>query len=215
MTLPDVIPLFPLPDVVFFPGVPLPLHIFEPRYRAMIRDANAGTKLIGMVLLRGEWRAHYETKEAPIFTVGTVGEAVRVAELPDGRFNLVLRGVREFSVRHEPDRGAPYREAQVEWWPAETERVPAAVTAQVVAQVEEYVRLRGGDGFTPPRLDDVDDDTMFVNAVAQQLDVSALEKQSLLEVRPLAVRAQRLCDVMAFRLAELRQPGARPSGRTH
>src|SRR5258706_13477138 len=56
MTLPEVIPLFPLPNVVLFPGMALPLHIFEPRYRAMVRDALRGPRLIGMVLLRGDWR---------------------------------------------------------------------------------------------------------------------------------------------------------------
>ena len=215
MTLPDVIPLFPLPNVVFFPGVPLPLHIFEPRYRAMVRDATAGSGLIGMVLLRGDWQPHYEAKDAPIFQVGTVGEAVRVEELPDGRFNLVLRGVREFSVRDEPERGTPYRQANVDWGPASTDRVPAPVTARLVAQLEAYVRSLGGSGFAPPRLDDAEDDVLFVNGVAQQLDVSPLEKQALLEVQPLTARAARLSEVLAFRLAEQRGGGPGSSGQTH
>lgn len=215
MTLPDSLPLFPLPNVVFFPGVALPLHIFEPRYRAMIRDALAGPRLIGMVLLRGEWEPHYDSKQAPIFTIGTAGEAVRVEELPDGRFNLILRGVREFVVRAEPERGTAYRVAEIDWWPATTARVPAALAARLITSVEEYVRLLGSETFTPPVLNDAEDDVMFVNAIAQQLDVSPLEKQSLLETGPLAVRTERLCEVLAFRLAELRRPGPGSSGQMH
>jgi uncharacterized protein len=213
LILPEVIPLFPLPNVVFFPGVPLPLHIFEPRYRAMVRDATAGSGLIGVMLLRGDWEPHYHSKTAPIFQVGTAGEAVRVDELPDGRFNLVLRGVREFVVRTEPAQDKPYREALVDWWPASTERVPVAVAERLVDQIGAYVRALGGEGFEPPRLADATDDVLFINGVAQQLDVSPLEKQSLLEVQPLAARAARLSDVLAFRLAEQRGGGS--SGRTH
>jgi Lon protease-like protein len=70
MRLPDIIPIFPLPNVVFFPRMPLPLHIFEPRYRAMVRDAVKGARLIGMTLLRGDWQQDYAgTPE--IFGVGT------------------------------------------------------------------------------------------------------------------------------------------------
>src|SRR6185369_2568253 len=107
VSLPDVIPLFPLPNVVFFPGMPLPLHVFEPRYRAMVRDAARGARLIGMALLRGEWEQDYYGR-APIFATGTVGEMVRVEELPDGRFNIVLRGLREYTIVRELER-AEYR----------------------------------------------------------------------------------------------------------
>jgi len=95
--LPDIIPIFPLPNVVFFPRMPLPLHIFEPRYRAMVRDAVRGARLIGMVLLREDWEREYVGAPA-VFGMGTVGELVRSDELPDGRFNIVLRGVREFVI---------------------------------------------------------------------------------------------------------------------
>ena len=95
--LPDIIPIFPLPNVVFFPRMPLPLHIFEPRYRAMVRDSVRGARLIGMVLLRQDWEREYVGTPA-VFGMGTVGELVRSDELPDGRFNIVLRGVREFVV---------------------------------------------------------------------------------------------------------------------
>ena len=71
--LPDIIPVFPLPNVVLFPRVQLPLHIFEPRYRAMVRDVmEADPPLIGMALLRGDWQEQYEGNPQ-VFPVGCVG----------------------------------------------------------------------------------------------------------------------------------------------
>src|SRR5512134_892781 len=98
--LPPLLPLFPLPNVVLFPRMPLPLHVFEPRYRAMVRDAVRGPRLIGMVLLRGAWQQQYEGRPE-IFATGTVGEMAHVEELSDGRSNIVLRGLREFHIREE------------------------------------------------------------------------------------------------------------------
>ena len=80
MDLPSTIPVFPLPSVVLFPGVPLPLHIFEPRYREMVRDAAASHEMIGMALLRGDWRRDYEGNP-DIFEVGCAGKIVNVGLL--------------------------------------------------------------------------------------------------------------------------------------
>ena len=113
-SLPDTIPLFPLPNVVHFPRVLLPLHVFEPRYRAMVRDALQGARLIGMVLLRGDWQAEYLGAPA-VFEHGTAGEIVRSDELADGRFNIILRGVEKFAILGEetPAPGQLYRKAIV------------------------------------------------------------------------------------------------------
>ena len=101
MDLPARVPLFPLPNAVLFPGVPLPLHIFEPRYRDMVRDAERGeARLIGMVLLRGEWRKEYYGCPE-IYPVGCAGRMVSVEPLADGRYNILLHGVREFTVVDE------------------------------------------------------------------------------------------------------------------
>ena len=66
MTLPEIIPVFPLPNVVFFPRMPLPLHVFEPRYRSMVRDVARGARLVGMALLRDDWQRDYYGRP-PIF----------------------------------------------------------------------------------------------------------------------------------------------------
>lgn len=98
--LPSEIPLFPLPNVVLFPAALLPLHIFEPRYRAMVTDALEGERLIGMVMLRPGWEPHYD--EAPsVYPVGCAGFITHAERLPDGRFNVMLRGLEKFKILGE------------------------------------------------------------------------------------------------------------------
>src|SRR5258706_13100466 len=96
----DLLPLFPLPNVVLFPNVFLPLHVFEPRYRAMVADALASDRMIGMVLLRPGWEAAYEERP-PVFSIGCSGVITHVERLPDSRFNIVLRGLERFRILEE------------------------------------------------------------------------------------------------------------------
>ena len=88
--LPATIPIFPLPNVVLFPNVFLPLHIFEARYRAMVADALAGDRIIGMALLQPGYQAEYEGRPA-VYSVGCAGVITHSEQLPDGRSNIVLR----------------------------------------------------------------------------------------------------------------------------
>ncbi len=213
MTLPEVIPVFPLPNVVFFPRMPLPLHIFETRYRAMVRDAGRGARLIGMALLRGEWQADYEGRPA-IFTTGTVGEMTHVEELPDGRFNIVLRGLREYTIVRELERAA-YREAVVTWRPPVVEPLPPGMRDVIGALVRRYLVLRGKEVGEGDLVRGSVDDETFVNFLAQHLDVDTLEKQALLEAPALPERGRRLTDVLEFRLEELRLPGPGAPSRAH
>jgi Lon protease-like protein len=211
--LPQVIPLFPLPNVVLFPRMPLPLHIFEPRYRAMVRDAAQGHKVIGMVLLRGNWERDYEGCP-DIFRVGTGGILTEVEALTGGRFNIILVGTREFRVEEEIlDR--PYRQARVAWSaPGEVRALPADEREQLASLACLYLETRHGRGrATLVGGTDVDDE-VFVNFLSQGMDFTPLEKQGLLEASGIVERAQRLREVLEFRLAERRTPdvGAR---RTH
>src|SRR5476649_1193663 len=89
-----LLPLFPLPNVV------LPLHIFEPRYREMVADAEAGDRMIGMVLLRPGWEREYEGRP-PVYRTGCSGVMTHVERLPDGRYNMVLRGIERFRILSE------------------------------------------------------------------------------------------------------------------
>src|SRR5260370_16425715 len=87
----DLLPIFPLPNVVLFPNVFLPLHIFEPRYREMVADVVASDRMIGMVLLRPGWDRDYEGRP-PIYPIGCSGVMTHVERLGDGRYNLVPPG---------------------------------------------------------------------------------------------------------------------------
>jgi Lon protease-like protein len=213
MTFPDVVPLFPLPNVVLFPRMALPLHVFEPRYRAMVQAAARGARLVGMVLLRGDWQHEYFGRP-PIFAVGTVGEMVHVEELPDGRYNIVLRGLREYRVRRELDAGTPYRQAVVA--PYEVGRAPVegALRAAVAQLVGRYLERRGGAVARVPLAPAIEDE-VFVNFLAQHLDLPPLDKQALLEASSLSERAARLRDVLEFALEELRAAGHGSRQRVH
>lgn len=109
------IPLFPLPGVVLLPGTILPLHIFEPRYRAMVTDALDGGRTIGMAMMKPGWER--SGASPPIFPVGGAGRIVAAEHLPDGRYNIVLEGEFRYRVVEE-SRPAPYRIANVELLPS-------------------------------------------------------------------------------------------------
>lgn len=122
------VPLFPLPSVVLFPRAVLPLHVFEERYKAMIRDALAGPRRVAMALLRPGWEKGYYSRPAiePVICVGTILAHERLA---DGRYNLLLQGTdRAAVVRELPDdeTGTPYRIAIAKALPDEVDEDAAA-----------------------------------------------------------------------------------------
>src|SRR5262245_48992278 len=129
--LPSRIPIFPLPETVLFPLMPLPLHIFEPRYVKMVKDASQGARIVGMVLLRPGWEATYYGRPS-IYPVGCAGLMEECDVLDDGRFNILLRGIARFRVLDEHLEEA-YRVAEVEYTP-ESDGEPAAL-AKIRAQV--------------------------------------------------------------------------------
>lgn len=105
--------LFPLPGLVFFPHAVQPLHIFEPRYRQMAADALAGDRLIAPVLLRPGWEETYDDAPA-VHPVACLGRVVMDQHLPDGRYNLVVRGLARVRILSEPPTDKTYRLARVE-----------------------------------------------------------------------------------------------------
>lgn len=202
MEFPTTIPIFALPNVVLFPGVPLPLHIFEPRYRDMVRDAIAGHSIIGMALLRGDWQRRYEERPE-IFEICCAGKIVNVEPLPDGKYNILLRGLREIRVqRHLFDKS--YREAEITWRPSPVEQIPGTLRGTLINQLTRFLkaapsspaqRLLGDEGLT---------DSMLVNFFSYALEIDPLEKQSLLEANDLGARAERLAELLEFHLEEAR-----------
>ena len=108
------IPIFPLPTVVLFPNVFLPLHIFEPRYRQMVAESLAGDRIIGMVLLKPGYDDDYDGAP-PVYPTGCSGLITHAEQLEDGKYNLVLRGLEKFTIQSEdaPADGRLYRSAVI------------------------------------------------------------------------------------------------------
>src|SRR5436305_6651639 len=105
--------LFPLPNLVFYPQVMQPLHIFEPRYRQMTADALAGDRLITLVLPKPGWEADY-AGSPPVHSVACLGKIVADQKMDDGRYNILLRGLGRVQILHEIPHGKTYRKAKVE-----------------------------------------------------------------------------------------------------
>lgn len=109
------VPLFPLPNVVFFPGTKLPLHIFEPRYRKMLADVHEGEGLLSVVLLdRSRKLEPEEAKKPPVYNIAGLGRLTRVEQLPNGFYNIDLFGLSRVRILEELQTDKPYRVARVE-----------------------------------------------------------------------------------------------------
>jgi Lon protease-like protein len=102
------IPVFPLPEVVFFPETVLPLHVFEPRYRAMVADCLAGDRRLAVAMLRPGWERDYYGRP-PLHAVAGVGEIMQAEKLADGRYNVLLDGLWRVRIEEELGTDRPYR----------------------------------------------------------------------------------------------------------
>ena len=197
-TLPDRIPIFPLPNVVLFPDVFLPLHIFEPRYREMVGDALDGDRLIGMVLLRDGWQRH-AGPNPPIFPVGCAGRITHVASLSDGRYNIVLRGIERFRVQAE-DHSRAYRIAAVDVLP---DRSVAGHRKRMQAgrqRLEHVLVRRAAETSATARIPPGMADAELVNVLSQYLELEPIERQALLERDDPCERCAALIDLLEMRL---------------
>jgi Lon protease-like protein len=200
--LPPTIPVFPLPNVVLFPNVFLPLHIFEPRYRVMVDAALNGDRIIGMVLLRPGWEGDYEGRP-PVYPIGCAGVITHAERLADGRFNIVLRGMEKFRIASEDD-GLPYRVATVVGVPEpfsesvrqEMRDERRRLETLLVPQPEGHLR----DPKVPSTMADED----LVNALAQYLEFDPVEKQALLERDGLLDRCRSLIELLEIKVLAAR-----------
>jgi Lon protease-like protein len=201
------IPLFPLSSVVLFPGCLAPLHIFEPRYRQMTEAALRAERLIGMVTVRPDAREEMGGNP-PIYAVGCAGFIADHQRLPDGRYNIVLRGVKRFRVEGEsaPDSERLYRLADARWLDD-----PDGGSADGRARLREGVlghlrllarRSQDGEEESLAELGELEDGA-FTNALCQSLGLPPEEKQGLLEAASLTERLIQLEGLLAFHLAGL------------
>ena len=198
--LPFSVPIFPLPTVVLFPNVFLPLHIFEPRYRQMVTDALAGDRIIGMVLLRPGYEDDYEGTP-PVYATGCSGLITHVENLPDGKYNLVLRGLEKFTIHNEepPAVGRLYRSAVIT--PID-DALRAGDRDELRLERKRLQRL-----LTPlfeednlgQRLPDAMPDEDLINALAQYLEFEPMEKLALLERRGALARARSMVELLEMK----------------
>jgi Lon protease-like protein len=183
--------IFPLSGVLLFPGLQLPLHIFEPRYRAMMSDALARDRRIAMIQPQGP------ADGAPLFRIGCVGKIGEIEAMDDGRFNVILEGVSRFRLLRELPVTTSFRQVEGELIADDAGASLSAVErASFEREARNFAEAQGYsvDWDSVARLDDVS----LINGVSQIAPFDAAAKQALLEADDLASRCELLVQLMQF-----------------
>jgi uncharacterized protein len=197
--LPESIPIFPLEDVMLFPEMSVPLHIFEPRYKAMIADALKGNRIVGMVLLRPGYEKDYE-RSPSVFTIGCAGVINEVEELPNGEYNIVLGALTKYRIMRE-EASRPYRIAHVT--PVAdtvTDADRPALHARRL-RLEALIRQSGGRTGIAAAPPDISDERL-VNGISQLAHIDELDRERLLEAPNPLARADVLIAILEKSIAE-------------
>ncbi len=183
--------IFPLTGAILFPGLQLPLHIFEPCYRALVGDALARDRRIAMIQPQ-------DAKEgAPLFQMGCIGRIEDVETTEDGRYNLILGGESRFRLVRELEVSTPFRQVEGEIIEdAEDETLSLGERAGFEAEARRFADSQGYaiDWDSVARLDD----TSLINGVSQIAPFDAASKQALLEAPDLSQRCELLVQLMEF-----------------
>lgn len=185
------ISIFPLPGAILYPGLQLPLHVFEPRYRAMISDALARDRKIGMI------QPQQPVEGAPLYQIGCLGRIGEVEALDDGRFNIVLEGEQRFRVLRELDVTTAFRQVEAELLPEDDSAVLAPVErASFEREARRFADAQGYsvDWEAVTRLDDMS----LINGVSQIAPFDTAAKQGLLEAPDINARCELLVQLMQF-----------------
>lgn len=185
------LPIFPLTGAVLFPGMQLPLHIFEPRYRAMVGDALIRDRLIAMI------QPQRPTESAPLFEVGCVGRIGEIQAMDDGRYNLILEGTARFRMVRELDVTTAYRQVEAEIFAEdEDETLTHAQRGGFEREARHFADSQGYsvDWDSVERLDD----RSLINGVSQIAPFDPASKQALLEAETLTARCELLVQLMQF-----------------
>jgi uncharacterized protein len=185
------ITIFPLPGAVLYPGLHLPLHIFEPRYQAMIGDALVRDRRIGMI------QPQRAQEGAPLFAVGCLGRIGEVEAMEDGRYNIILEGEARFRVLRELDVTTPFRQVEAVMLEETGEQTLAAV--ERASFEREARRFADAQGYSVD-WDEVNrlDDLSLINGVSQIAPFDPASKQALLESPSLSARCELLVQLMQF-----------------
>jgi len=191
--------IFPLPGALLFPGMQLPLHIFEPRYRAMVSDAMARDRRIGMIQPRDQVRegGGGDDETPALYDLGCVGKIAEVEALEDGRYNLILEGVALFRIVRELDVSTAFRQVEAELLPVtEDEQLSLGRRSSLEMESRRFADAQGYsvDWDAVGRLDD----ESLVNGIAQIAPFDAAAKQALLEAPDIETRAELIIQLMQF-----------------
>jgi len=189
--------IFPLPGAILFPRMHLPLHIFEPRYRALVSDAMARDRWIGMIQPRQSPGPSHD-QEPPLFGIGCVGKIIDVEALDDGCYNIILQGQARFRMVRELEVTTAFRQIEAELEPIsdEPEQLGIANRASLEQQSRIFAQAQGYavDWEAVNRLDD----EALVNGIAQIAPFDPAAKQALLEAPSLGARAELIVQLMSF-----------------
>lgn len=198
--IPEVIPIFPLPNVVFFPDTFLPLHIFEPRYRDMITDTTQNGQCIGMVLLKEGWENDYYGNP-PVFSLGCVGRIKNVQPLQDGRSNVILHGLSRYDIEEEFFETS-YRRAKIVLRPNDPfhDPVEPGIRLALTKLALQYLQSRKAEELCKLITGQAISDTVLINSLSSCLDFTPFEKQFLLESESLSQQTRRLIDLLRFKI---------------
>jgi uncharacterized protein len=186
------ISVFPLAGAILLPGMQLPLHIFEPRYRALVGDALARDRMIGMIQPSGRGQ------NPSLFAVGCLGRIGDVEAMEDGRYNIVLEGLQRFTLLRELEVTTAFRQVEAELW-EETEFDEILSIAERGALEMESRSFADAQGYAVD-WDAVSqlDDFSLVNAISQIAPFDTAAKQALLEAKGLSVRSELIIQLMQF-----------------
>lgn len=199
--LPDVIPVFPLPGALLLPRARLPLHVFEPRYLAMLDDAlKTESRLIGMVQPD---RMSEKAGGSGLHRIGCAGRVTQFSETEDGRYMVTLCGMSRYRVIEELDGFSPYRRCKVSWDGfdrdlAGTEQDPGFDRKAFTVALNRYFIARGLDADWGS-LKDADDE-LLINSLSMLLEFEPEDKQALLEAPSLSTRRETLVTLIEFAL---------------
>ncbi|MFO1126484.1 MAG: LON peptidase substrate-binding domain-containing protein [Methylocystis sp.] len=207
--LPEILPLFPLSGAILLPRGELPLNVFEPRYLAMVDDAIASARLIGMIQpLPGEETAAEATQ---LYDIGCAGRLTRFAETGDGRYLITLTGIARFRVLDELRVGTPYRRCRVSYEEFSADLTTGA-GADAVDRESMVSMLRNFAECSKLEVDwasiDAAPTETLVNALAMMCPFGANDKQALIEAIDLKTRAETLVALAKLDLAQ--RNGDRP-----
>ncbi|MDP1028230.1 LON peptidase substrate-binding domain-containing protein [Sphingomonas sp. KR1UV-12] len=188
--------IFPLPGALLFPAMHLPLHIFEPRYRAMVSDAMARDRRIGMIQPSGAQPTD-RSERPPLYSVGCVGRIAEVEALEDGRYNLVLEGLSLFRVVRELEVATAFRQIEAELIATpQDETLSLGRRSSLEIESKRFAERQGYavDWKAVGRLDD----QSLVNGIAQIAPFDVAAKQALLEAPDIETRAELTIQLMQF-----------------